>query len=129
MDLKRNLVCGSAAVMLAFGGTALAGCTSGEGDSAEEAIYVPGTYEGQGQGMGVITAEVTVDETHITDVVLEGPGETQGVGGKEAIEDGTFVDQILETQSSDVDTVSGATLSSEGVEEAVQSALDQALIG
>jgi uncharacterized protein with FMN-binding domain len=77
--------------------------------------------------MGAITVELTVDENNITDAVVTGKGETKGIGGKEAIEDGTFAAQILETQSAEIDGVSGATLTSTGVRAAINEALAQAL--
>jgi uncharacterized protein with FMN-binding domain len=106
------------AVVLSF---ALVACSSDKG------IYVPGTYTGTGTGMGPITVDLTVDDNNITSVVINGPAETQGVGGKEAIENDTFANQMLETQSVEVDVVSGATLTSNGVVEASRDALAQAL--
>lgn len=50
------------------------------------------------------------------------------MGGKEAIEDGTYINQILENQSAEVDAVSGATLTTSGVTEAVEDALSQARV-
>ncbi|MGV8082405.1 MAG: FMN-binding protein [Coriobacteriia bacterium] len=88
--------------------------------------YIPGTYTGEGHGTGEIKANLTVDDNSITKVVLEGNGETTGVGGKEAIQDGTFAAQIMEAQSADIDGVSGATLTTEGVKQAVGDALSQA---
>lgn len=95
--------------------------------STERGIYVPGTYTGTGTGMGPITVALTVDDNNITSVVINGPAETQGVGGKEAIENDTFANQILETQSVEVDVVSGATITSDGVVNAGKDALAQAL--
>jgi uncharacterized protein with FMN-binding domain len=88
--------------------------------------YKSGTYTGEGQGVGKIKATVTVDDNNITKVAIEGNGETTGVGGKEAIQDGTFAAQVMKAQSADIDGVSGATLSTGGVKEAVKNALDQA---
>ena len=63
--------------------------------------------------------KVTVDE--ITET-----GETAGIGGKEAIADGTFKAQIEEAQSADIDGVTGATMTTGGVISAVEEALAQA---
>jgi uncharacterized protein with FMN-binding domain len=115
-----------AIVILAFGlvGCGLVGC----GQAKEPDIYIPGSYEGTGVGMGPITVTVTVDENAITAVDIFAPGETAGVGGREAIDNGTFTTQILETQSSSVDAISGATLTVGGVRTATESALEQARV-
>ena len=70
---------------------ALTGCG---GNSEPAGKYVAGTYTAESRGMGPITVTVTVDDNDITDVAIEGTGETAGRGGKEAIEDGTFAAQI-----------------------------------
>ena len=90
--------------------------------------YIAGTYTGEGQGMaGIIEVTLTVDENNITSVdEITDPGETAGIGGKEAIENGTFSAQIMEAQSADIDGQSGAIITSDGVREAVESALAQA---
>ena len=89
--------------------------------------YADGTYVGKGRGMG---GDITVTLTIVNDVItvdeITGPYETPGVGGKEAIEDGTFKAQIEEVQSSEIEGVAGATMSSGGVRKAVKDALTQA---
>lgn len=94
------------------------------------ALYTPGTYTGEGQGMsGKISVTLTVDENAITSVdEITDPGETDGIGGKEAIADGTFADQIIAAQSSEIDGVSGATITSTGVQDAVAAALEEAKV-
>ena len=81
------------------------------------------TFTGKGVGYsgGEITAEVTVSEDAITEVVLSGEGQTEGIGGA-VLE--TFGAKIVDAQSLEIDTVAGATLTSEGVLEAVKNALD-----
>ena len=97
---------------------------------AEEAAaslkYKDGTYTGTGRGMGGnITVTLTIAGDVITVDEITGPYETPGVGGKEAIEDGTFKAQIEEVQSSEIEGVAGATMSSGGVRKAVEDALSQ----
>lgn len=94
--------------------------------TSAEGIYTPGTYSGSGKGMGPITVDITVTSDAITEVVIKGTSETAGVGGKEAIESGVFAEEILETQSADIDTISGATLTCNGVKEATEEALELA---
>jgi uncharacterized protein with FMN-binding domain len=91
--------------------------------------YVPGTYTGEGNGMGgVIEVTLTVDADNIVSVDgITDPGETAGIGGKEAIADGTFAKQIIETQSADIDGVSGATITTSGIAQATTNALAQAI--
>ena len=72
---------------------------------------------------GEIKAVLTIDaDGTILDVVLEGSDETPAIGGK-ALE--TLREQILSAQSADIDGVSGATLTSTGVKNAVAKALSE----
>ena len=83
---------------------------------------VTGTYTGTGMGfMGDITAVVTIENGWITDVSLTG-NETKGIGSL-ALEE--MPERIVEAQSADIHMVSGATLSSRGIIEAVEDALSQ----
>lgn len=109
---------------LASSAALLAGC------AGEPAIYAPGTYTGTGEGKGgPITVTLTVDETSIVSVdEIVGDDETPGVGGWDQIQDGSYASDIMEAQSADIDDVTGATLTTNGVREAAQNALDQALL-
>ena len=53
-------------------------------------------------------------------------GESQSRGGYEAIRDGKFAAMIEAAQGSDIDAVSGATITTAGVKQAVEDALSQA---
>ena len=95
-----------------------------EEEETEELAYKNGTYTGEGQGFGgTITVEVTLQDDEITDIqVASAPGEdsaylSQGKG---------VISSILSEQSTDVDTVSGATFSSTGIINAVNDALGKA---
>ena len=100
------------------------------GCAGEPAIYEPGTYTGTGEGKGgPITVTLTVDETSIVSVdEIVGNDETPGVGGWDQIHDGSYASNIMEVQSAEIDNVTGATLTSNGVKQATQDALDQAAI-
>lgn len=105
--------------------------TDASGRETEQPItkndYQDGTYEGEGNGMGgPITVKLTVSDGLITVDEISETAETDGIGGKEAIENGTFKAQIEEAQSADIDGVSGATMTSGGVRKAVEAALAQA---
>ena len=91
--------------------------------SYAEVRYEPGTYKAEGQGMGALEVSVTVDEDGITDVVINGPEETPDIG-QAAIPD--LQAQILEAQSSEIDGVSGATITSTAVRTALTKALEEA---
>jgi flavocytochrome c len=88
-----------------------------------EAIFTPGTYEGEADGFhGKIKAKVTVTETEITDITVEHT-ETAGLGDK-AVE--KIVLGVKETTSLNVPMVSGATYSSTGIMAAITAALEKA---
>ena len=86
--------------------------------------YTPGTYTGVGPGKnGDITVEVTVNENTIQSVKVVSHDETPGLS------DGAIQDipaAIVSTQSLGVDSVSGATVSSEGIVAAVADAITKA---
>ncbi|MDR3053311.1 MAG: FMN-binding protein [Coriobacteriales bacterium] len=102
------------------------GCTQ---QTAAAGKYIAGVYSGEGNGMGgTITVTLTVDANTIVSVdEITDPGETTGLGGKEAIADGTYAAQILEAQSAEIDGVSGATITTGGVQQATSNALAKAL--
>ena len=95
-----------------------------EDKEEEDLAYKNGTYTGEGQGFGgTIQVEVTLENDTITDIqVVSAPGEdsaylSQGEG---------VISTILAAQSTDVDTISGATFSSTGIINAVNDALGKA---
>lgn len=91
---------------------------------AAEASYAPGSYTATAAGFGgEVTVTVTVDESAILDVAVEGPGETATIGGK-AIE--ALPATILGANSADVEAISGATVTSNAVISALRAALAQA---
>ena len=95
-----------------------------EESDASENVYKDGTYTGSAQGFGgAITVQVILANDEITDIqVTSAPGEdsaylSQGEG---------VISSIISAQSTDVDTVSGATFSSTGIINAVVDALGKA---
>ena len=104
--------------------TADADSTDAEESDDSENVYKDGTYTGSAQGFGgTITVEVTLASDEITNIqVTSAPGEdsaylSQGEG---------VISSIISAQSTDVDTVSGATFSSTGIINAVVDALGKA---
>ena len=90
----------------------------------EEQIYKDGTYTGEAQGYGgTIQVEVTLSGDEITSInVISAPGEDSAYLSQAE----SVIDSIISAQSTDVDTVSGATFSSTGILNAVDEALGKA---
>lgn len=86
-----------------------------------------GVYTGEGKGMeGPITVTLLVQDNRISCLETTQEGESQSRGGYEAIRDGKFAAMIEAAQGSDIDAVSGATITTAGVKQAVEDALSQA---
>ena len=89
---------------------------------ASAGTYTPGTYEGTGKGYGEtvkVTVKVTVDEEKITAVEITGDEEVPF--GQPQFD--TYAAAVVEKQSADIDAVAGATMTRDGVKEAVENAL------
>ena len=87
-------------------------------------VYKDGTYTGEAEGYGgTIQVEVTLAGDEITSInVVSAPGEDSAYLSQAE----SVIDSILSAQSTDVDTVSGATFSSTGILNAVDAALGKA---
>lgn len=96
--------------------TALVGCGGG-------AKYTDGTYEGEAQGMDTLKVEVTVEDGKIANVEVTEQNETEGFS-EPALEQ--IPGAIVDKNSTDVDAVSGATVTSTAIKEAVDNALEAA---
>ena len=82
------------------------------------------TYTGSAPGMeSVVTATITVDNGAITSVELDVSGETAGIGD---VTGDVLAQQVLDAQGTEIDGVSGATVTSDAVRAAVRNALDTA---
>ncbi|SNS11705.1 Uncharacterized protein, contains FMN-binding domain [Anaerovirgula multivorans] len=108
----------------------LAGCGNGEVVASEEStesttgMYTDGIYEGIGTGFkGDIKLSVKVENGNVTEIEIIEMNETASIGDV-AIEQ--VIEKIIEAQSTDVDVVSGATMSSQGTINAIEKALEQA---
>ncbi len=94
------------------------------GGGTLDPTYVPGTYTGSAQGYGgIIEVTVEVDEMSILSIEAVGEQETPNVGQIALAE---LPDQIVQANSTNIDGMSGATYSSQGLFEAVNDALAQA---
>ena len=86
--------------------------------------YKPGIYEGSGRGYrGPIHVRVQTAPFGIEDIVITSHRES-AFPGLAAMEE--LLEKVLEYDSTDLDTVSGATFSSRGFLEAVDNALAKA---
>ena len=87
-------------------------------------VYKNGTFEGSGTGYGgTITVQVTLEDDTITAVsVVSAPGEDSAYLSQGE----NVINSVISEQSTDVDTISGATFSSTGILEAVNDALSKA---
>ena len=95
----------------------LTGCSKSEG------IYKAGKYTAEGIGMGKIVVEVEVSGDKIKSVSADVSNETESIGGAAKDE---IISQIIEAQSTDIDGVAGATITSKGICMAVDKALNEA---
>lgn len=104
-------------------GTSQSGETEAASGQAGDAKA--GTYEAAEKGFGGdVTVTLTVDESgKVTAVDVTADGETPDLGGKAAPK---MAQAILDSQSLAVDTVSGATITSQAVLTATEAALSQA---
>jgi uncharacterized protein with FMN-binding domain len=95
-----------------------------EAEAEAASLYADGTYQGTGMGFGgEITVEVTVNEGVIAQVEILS-AENEDDSYLEQAEE--MLEKIVAAQSADVDTVSGATFSSQGIREAAANALEDA---
>lgn len=97
------------------------------GNAAEEATevaYKDGIYTGEAQGFGgPVDVEVIIENGKISEINITSAEKEDGAYLSMA-ED--IIPTIIEAQSADVDTISGATFSSTGIKEAVTQALEEA---
>ena len=91
-------------------------------ESAAPAVEGGEVFTGKGQGFGPdgIVAELTMLDGKIAAVKLTGSSETPEFGGKALPE---LEKQVMAAQSADIDGVSGATLTSNAVRDAVTAAI------
>lgn len=87
--------------------------------------YPDGRWEGRAKGFGgMITVLVTVENGTISEIeITSADGEDKAY--LSMAED--IIPKIIEAQSAEVDTISGATFSSTGIKNAAEQALEQAV--
>ncbi len=123
-------------LLVVFMMLAIVGCTNNQADdvfkegnenggSESTGVFEPGSYEGVGQGhAGELKVLVTVNENNIEKVELVESNESEfTVDPINAL-----INNIIEENSADIDAISGASASSNGVLVAVREALSQAYL-
>lgn len=92
------------------------------GTSISQGKYTDGTYEGSGTGYrGTTDVQVTVENGRISSITIESYEDDEQFFN---MAKNTIISEIIESQSTDVQTVSGATYSSNGIIDAVANALN-----
>lgn len=90
----------------------------------EAGVYTDGEWEGSAQGFGgPVAVKVTVEQGMIADITLVS-AEKEDQAYLSMAED--VIPAMIEAQSADVDTVTGATFSSTGIRDAAAQALEKA---
>ena len=117
---RRSFLKGATASAL---GMAAAGMLGQVGLAEAAGTYTPGTYSATATGMGEVKVTMTFDAENITDVQIDVSNETEGIGA--AIGD-QMAEAILAAQSSEIDAVVGATITSTAIRQAVDACIAQA---
>ena len=92
---------------------------------ADASAWIDGTYSGSGDGFGgEIEVSVTIEDDVIVDITIVSADGEDDSYLETALD---IVEDILSAQSTDVDTITGATFSSTGIRTAVEEALSQAV--
>ena len=119
----KKLICLFLSLMMLFSASALA--ETAPADTAPAGNHFnPGTYEAEAQGMLMsVKVQITVNETTITNVLIDASEETPSLGGTAA---GMMAEAILIAQTPNVDGLSGATVTSNAIRKAASEALEKA---
>ena len=107
------------------GGTAAAGSSTSVAQIEDASSYKDGTYYGTGTGFGgTMKVQVDISGGKIAAIqILENNDGSEYISKASSI-----INAIISSQSTNVDTVSGATYSSVGIIQAVRDALSQAMV-
>lgn len=95
---------------------------SGNGGSTN---YKDGTYTGEADGFGgTIQVEVKIEKSKIAEINVISAEKEDGAYLSMAKD---MIPKIIDAQSADIDTISGATFSSTGIKNASEQALEKAV--
>lgn len=119
--MKKCLALISLALMMTIN---LAGCSTNTTEEKSQSSNVNGTFTGTSTGMqGPVTVEMSVENGKITKVAVTESSETAGLADV-ALE--RIPAQIVEHQTTKLDTVTGATLASNAIMRAASAAAEEA---
>ena len=115
---KKNVL----ASLLLAGAMFLTAC-GGSASSTSAAGGVSGSFTGTAKGMGEVSVTLTLTDNVITDCTAKGDEETPGIGSA-VIEQ--FPGEVVEGNTINLDSISGATITSNAFVEAAKAALTEA---
>ena len=115
---KKNVL----ASLLLAGAMFLTAC-GGSASSTSAAGGVSGSFTGTAKGMGEVSVTLTLKDNVITDCTAKGDEETPGIGSV-VIEQ--FPGEVVEGNTINLDSISGATITSNAFVEAAKAALTEA---
>ena len=121
LDRRGFLKTAAAAGVLGLG---VRGASASEASGAPKLTYKPGVYTAKAAGISSdVTVKATFEKSRIVDVVIDVAGETKGIGAD--IGD-LMAKRMLAAQDCSVDSVSGATVTSNAVRTALADCMSQA---
>lgn len=103
----------------------VAGSGQADGENGNSAKYKDGTYTGEADGFGgTIQVEVKIEKNKIAEINVVSAEKEDGAYLSMAKD---IIPKIIDAQSADIDTISGATFSSTGIKNASEQALEKAV--
>lgn len=98
--------------------------SEGQDTGGNTGQYTDGTYSGEAQGFGgPIAIDIVIENKKISEINIVS-AENEDTAYLTMAEN--IIPDIIENQSADVDTISGATFSSTGIKDAAAAALEEA---
>ncbi|WP_195230524.1 FMN-binding protein [Coprococcus comes] len=103
----------------------VAGNGQSDSENRDSTNYKDGTYTGEADGFGgTIQVEVKIEKNKIAEINVVSAEKEDGAYLSMAKD---IIPKIIDAQSADIDTISGATFSSTGIKNASEQALEKAV--
>lgn len=103
----------------------IAGNEQSDSENGGSTNYKDGTYTGEADGFGgTIQVEVKIEKSKIAEINVISAEKEDGAYLSMAKD---IIPKIIDAQSADIDTISGATFSSTGIKNASEQALEKAV--
>ncbi len=103
----------------------VAGNGQSDSENGDSTNYKDGTYTGEADGFGgTIQVEVKIEKNKIAEINVVSAEKEDGAYLSMAKD---IIPKIIDAQSADIDTISGATFSSTGIKNASEQALEKAV--